>query len=45
MLHVLQYFVGTSIAAVEDSADCISVQSVLGGASLRGSSSRSGGGF
>lgn len=33
------------MAAVDDSADFISVQSVLGGANRRGSSSISGGGF
>lgn len=38
MLQVLQYLVGTSIAAVDDSADLIRVQSVVGGPRRRGSS-------
>ncbi len=45
MLQVLQYLVGTSIAAVEDWADLIMVQSFVGGASLRGSSFTSAGGI
>lgn len=45
MLHVLQYLTGTSIAAVLEFADLIIVQSVVGGASLRGSSFGSGGGM
>jgi hypothetical protein len=45
MLQVLQYLVGTSIAAVADVADLIIVQSFIGGPSLKGSSSSSGGGI
>jgi len=45
MLHVLQYLVGTSIAAVVELPDLIIVQSVVGGASLNRSSFGSGGGI
>lgn len=44
MLHVLQYLVGTSMAAVDFSDDRTRVQSVVGGPSLRGSSFSSTGG-
>lgn len=38
MLQVLQYFVGTSMAAVSKVADLTIVHSVVGGAKARGSS-------
>jgi len=44
MLQVLQYLVGTSMAAVDFSDDRTRVQSVVGGPSLRGSSFSSTGG-
>lgn len=44
MLHVLQYFVGTSIAPFCVPADLIVVHCVVGGAKVRGSSESSGGG-
>lgn len=43
MLQVLQYFVGTSIAAVSLPADLIMVQSVVAGPKVSGSSDASGG--
>lgn len=44
MLHVLQYFEGTSIADVFDSADLIMVHSIVAGAGRKGSSFSLGGG-
>lgn len=38
MLQVLQYLVGTSIAAADFSADLTRVQSLVGGPRTRGSS-------
>ena len=38
MLHVLQYFVGTSMAALVDPADLIMVHWVVGGPKANGSS-------
>ena len=43
MLQVLQYFVGTSMAAVSKVADLTMVHSVVGGPRARGSSEFSGG--
>ena len=43
MLHVLQYLVGTSIAAVVFSADLTRAHSVVGGPSRKGSSCSSSG--
>lgn len=45
MLQVLQYLVGTSIAAVVDWADLIMTQSFTAGPSRSGSSSSSAGGI
>lgn len=42
MLHVLQYLVGTSIAALEDAADLIRIHSVVGGTNRGGFSFSSG---
>lgn len=44
MLHVLQCLMGTSMAAVADTADLISTQSFVGGPTRRGSSFSSIGG-
>lgn len=44
MLQVLQYFVGTSMAAVLEVAEMTIVQSVVGGPMVRGSSLGLGGG-
>ena len=43
MLQVLQYFTGTSMAAVEEPADLIVVQAVVDGAKASGSSEVGGG--
>lgn len=43
MLQVLQYLVGTSIAALVVPADLIIVQEVVGGPKARGSSDSEGG--
>lgn len=45
MLHVLQYFIGTSIAAVDGLDDLTKTQSFIGGSRVRGSSVLSGGGI
>ncbi len=44
MLHVLQYFVGTSMAPFSVPADLIVVHCMVGGPKLRGSSEFSGSG-
>ena len=43
MLHVLQYLVGTSMAAVPGIWDFTLIQSVVGGPRARGSSDEGGG--
>jgi len=45
MLHVLQYFTGTSIAAMSEVAGLIITQSLVGGPIVMGSSAGSGGGI
>lgn len=44
MLQLLQYFVGTSMAALEPVADTTMVHSVVGGPGMSGSSLGLGGG-
>lgn len=43
MLHVLQYFTGTSMAAVDEPADLTVVHACIGGAKASGSSEVGGG--
>ena len=45
MLHVLQYFTGTSIAATSDVANLTMTQSFVGGPIAKGSSDGSDGGI